>query len=362
MKFIHLSDVRLLDTRESGYDWGQDTTLGTWENFLGFLNKAEEEDVDLIMITGGLFDHIPVESDLVKVGDIFAQHHTIETVIIAGGSDALIAQSPVRSFVWPDNVHYVLEPRVKRISLSRIYTEVYAASQVDGKSADPKEYCEKAQELVESEGLKLAMYRPMRFEDADIDAISKAFSGSEFSYVAIGGPSKYREISKNFIFSSGSLEALNYLDTGKHGYIKGEIPFESGSPEIISFEEMSSLRYVTLNIKINSRVSAKEVCDSIEEEIKRRGENNIYSLNISGMRKPEEKLDFEGLKRDFRILKVTDATRPEYDYGELFKEHSQDMIGFFISNVAEKRDKMSKVEEKAMFYGIDALISTKDAE
>lgn len=362
MKFVHLSDVRLGSIEESGYGWAKSRETEIEENLGKILSEAEEEDTDLVMITGGLFDHTPVDTELMKAGDIFAAHPRIEVVIIAAGPDALSLSSPVMSFIWPKNVHFVLKAGVERISLSRIHTEIYAASQIDGRTADPKEFCEESSKLVENEGIKLAMIRPLSTLDADLDALKEAFGGSEFSYVAVGGPNKYREIEKGLIYASGSLEAESSLDRGKHGLIKGQIPFVSGSLEDIDFRKMSSGSYVTLNIKINAKAQAKEIYDSISFEMEKRGRANIYSLNISGMRNPDEKIDLESLKQNFRIRKVTDATEPQYDYQRLFKEHPQDMIGFFISRVAGKRDQMSETEKRAMFYGIDALISTSKEE
>lgn len=49
---------------------------------------------------------------------------------------------------------------------------------------------------------------------------------------------------------------------------------------------------------------------------------------------------------------------PQYDFHALFADHPSDMIGFYIQ--ALMKENMSPVEKKALYYGIHALLMTKD--
>lgn len=390
MKFIHFSDLRLGSFAESGFGWEEKRDTEIKENLEHLFETAEDEGTQLVLIAGGLFSTLPVESELRMVRDIFGAHQSIEVVIIAGETDPIYPSSPVRSFIWPKNVHFVLSKSVERIVLNNIDTEVYASSFVEDGTAKVEEYVKKASEKVESEAIKIALIWVNPDADDDFSQhssgskqhssgskqhssgskqhssvlaeLSSRLSGSEFSYVALGGPNKYREITKDLIYASGSLEPEDANDKGAHGIIRGEILPETGRLHNISFEEMASGSYVTLNVKINSQAYASEVNDKIAQEIEKRGENNIYSLHILGMRNPDENLDLGKLKGKYRIRSILDTTEPDYDYAKLFKEHPQDMIGFFIRNVAGRKNEMSAVEKRAMFYGIDALLSTSDEE
>jgi len=46
------------------------------------------------------------------------------------------------------------------------------------------------------------------------------------------------------------------------------------------------------------------------------------------------------------------------DFAKLFAEHPSDMIGFFIREL--DRPNMSKLDKKALYYGINALLRTTD--
>ena len=64
------------------------------------------------------------------------------------------------------------------------------------------------------------------------------------------------------------------------------------------------------------------------------------------------------LESRFRIVDIRDDSEPQYDFAQLFAEHPSDMIGFFIR--ALQKENMSQIEKKALYYGINALIKTKD--
>ena len=59
-----------------------------------------------------------------------------------------------------------------------------------------------------------------------------------------------------------------------------------------------------------------------------------------------------------QIIEIIDESEPQYDFSRLFAQHPSDMIGFYIRTL--QKEEMSTVEKKALYYGIDALLSTTD--
>ena len=59
-----------------------------------------------------------------------------------------------------------------------------------------------------------------------------------------------------------------------------------------------------------------------------------------------------------QVIEIIDESEPQYDFSQLFAEHPSEMIGFYIR--ALQKEEMSQVEKKALYYGIDALLCTKD--
>ena len=75
------------------------------------------------------------------------------------------------------------------------------------------------------------------------------------------------------------------------------------------------------------------------------------------MRPPELLLIPERLKGLGNITEVTDMTRPAYDLQALLRQYSGTLVGDYIRYFQEKGE-LSVVEEKALYYGLVALLET----
>lgn len=396
MKFIHISDILIGNTLESGTRWEAERNDELSDNLEKLLVIAEEENINLLMISGGLFSHVPTTRDLEKAAEIFAGHMGISVIITAGYSDCITDSSPVLSFEWPSNVSYVGKEGVQRIVLGRIHTEVYAASVFNRLKVEETEmetetlplsavdplsdttngsgdrepilsltdeyqvpalgdYLHAADGCGEYEAIRIAM-----LPDTEDETVVRVLGNSAFSYIAAGGAIRggKREIIKGMAYRPGRFEPADENDTGSHGAMKGEIPLDTGKLANLSFVPLASASYVTLGIKVTTDTTSDSLRASVAREIERLGTNNIYRLRLYGERVPGTELELEDIKRKFRIKSIVDETEPWYDFDRMFREHSQDMIGFYISTVAGRTEDMSKTEKKAMFYGIDALIKT----
>ena len=391
MRFIHLSDICIGNCAESGMPWAEDRETELTDSLRNVFARAEDAKAGLVLISGGLFSHIPTEKELTTAADIFRSHPEIETVITAGEKDRITESSPVKSFDWPANVHYLVSEKPERIVLKRLSTEIFAASSVKllkteqgtksikeempimpyrdlpdtidsdeiiitetAKDADPAELIGFSESLEDREPIRICMLS----SSEESDRLVRLFKGSDFSYIAIGGTGRQRELIKNRMYCPGALEPSDMDDIGEHGAIEGYISEESGLAERISFIPLAGISYITLNIRLTPKTTQRELTESIRKELTRRGEKNIYRLRLTGSRDPEEELGLNEIKAEFRINEIIDESVPEYDLTGLFKEHSQDLIGFYISSIMTDRHEMSAVEKKAMFHGIEALLKS----
>lgn len=391
MRFMHLCDICIGNCNESGMPWAEDREEELADSLRNLLARAEDEGVGLVLISGGLFAHIPTEAELITAGNIFRSHPDIEIVITAGERDKITESSPVKSFEWPDNVHYVLSNKPERIVIKRLSAEVFAASSVslikaeqniksikeempilpykdlpdavegdeliiseEDMDADPEELIAFSESFEDREHIRLCM---LSFSGRS-DTLKRIFNGSDLSYIAIGGKKREKELLKNRMYYPGTFEPFCMDETGEHGAFTGYISEESGLVESMSLLPLASISYVTLNIKLTPKTTQRELTESLKKELVRRGEKNIYRLRLTGSRDPEEELGLSELKEEFRINEIIDESVPEYDLAGLFKAHSQDMIGFYISSIMADKHEMSGIEKKAMFHGIEALLKS----
>lgn len=358
MRFMHLSDVRLGMHMESGRPWDSQRQQEVGDSFRQAVRTAEEKRVDVVLIAGGLFAHRPVTAELEQVNRIFAEHPETAFVIIAGDSDRIRKTSPVLSFHWAPNVHYCTEEKGETVSFPELSAVVCARSLTDG--AGSGEGLITADENEMQDGKKPAI----RIALAAEPSLEKAsgYSCSGFAYVALGGLPAFTELEKDRVCYCGGLEPAGMNDTGAHGYIIGEISPVTASVTSLKFEPAASASYVPLLVKINPSVTTLNFVQMIEKEIRNRGENNIYRIRVAGQKNPETELSLADCRGKYRIADILDETEPVYDYEQLFREHQQDLIGYFISTLRKRGTELPELDRKAMFAGIDALLRTSEKE
>ena len=141
-------------------------------------------------------------------------------------------------------------------------------------------------------------------------------------------------------------------------YFLGEIDEGSGRVVSLSFQPVSQAQYIPLVVNVTPATTNEELAQIIAGEIRKRGASNIYRFRIRGMRDPDTEFDTEFLSGQWNIIEMLDESEPQYDFHALFAEHPSDMIGFYIQ--ALMKEDMSAVEKKALYYGIHALLMTKD--
>jgi len=69
--------------------------------------------------------------------------------------------------------------------------------------------------------------------------------------------------------------------------------------------------------------------------------------------------DKEGYQNLGNILEVIDNTLPDYDFKALKEENEDNIIGFYIKSI-EEGDFSKELGEKALYYGMEALLEAKN--
>ena len=95
----------------------------------------------------------------------------------------------------------------------------------------------------------------------------------------------------------------------------------------------------------------------LSKEIEKRGLQNIYRIRFSGNRDPETKIIPDLLSKEIRLVEWIDDTIPQYDFYALYREHQQDLLGFFIRSYLRKDlEDLNPSEKQSLFYGVSALL------
>lgn len=353
MKFIHTADIHWGMTPDSDRPWGKKREQAIRLTFQAIIEEAKDIRADLLLISGDLFHRQPLARDLKEVNYLFSTIPATRVVIIAGNHDRVRKSSALLSFQWSSNVTYLMDEDLSSIYFEDINTEVYGFSYHTAEITEDKT----AQFVIpNNHRRKILMLHGGDAKHVPFD--KAALAAMPFSYIALGHIHKPAVLIENRMAYPGSPEPLDLTETGAHGYFVGELDDISGHVTSLEFKPASQAQYIPLAISVTPATTTLELSQLIAEEIRKRGANNIYRFRIRGMRDPETEFDLDFLSGQWNITEILDESEPQYDFHALFAEHSSDMIGFYIQELL--KDDMSPIEKKALYYGIHALLMTKD--
>ena len=118
----------------------------------------------------------------------------------------------------------------------------------------------------------------------------------------------------------------------------------------------ASSSYEQIILSLNEDSTQASLEDALDAEMGKRGRCNIFRVILKGDRAPELLLIPEKLKSLGNVTEILDESRPSYNLEELGKQYSGTLIGDYISFFLA-RDR-NVVEEKALYYGLQALLET----
>lgn len=353
MKFIHTADIHWGMVPDSDKPWGKKREQAIRLTFQNIIETAREEQVDLLLIAGDLFHRQPLAKDLKEVNYLFSTIPGTRVVMIAGNHDRIRNSSALFSFRWCPNVTVLMDEALSSVYFEELNTEVF------GMSYHTPEILEDRTEQISIPNSRRTKILLLHGGDSKHLPFDKsALLNSSFSYIALGHIHKPALLAENRMAYPGSPEPLDMTETGPHGFYVGDLDSFSGVVRNLEFRAVSQAQYISLIIKVTPDTTNGELSQIITDEVRKRGASNIYRFRIRGMRDPDVEFDLEFLAGQWNIIEILDESEPLYDFHALIAEHPSDMIGFYIQ--ALMKDEMSPVEKKALYYGIHALLKTKD--
>ena len=349
MKFIHLADIHLGAVPDRGCRWSEEREGEIWETFRRVITGIRNDPVDFLFIAGDLFHRQPLLRELKEVDYLFSTIPATRVYLTAGNHDYIRKNSFYKAFTWSENVTFFEKAEVTCVKAEDLDVYIY------GNSYHKKEIKEQIYadvRPVEEEGIHILLAHGGDDKHVPIDY--RALSAAGFDYVALGHIHKPATLYPNQMAYPGSLEPLDRTETGAHGYIEGSI---EGGQVHIEFVPFACRSYFNLGLNVKEDSTQYDLEDLLKREIEKRGRQHIYRITLKGRRAPELILLPERMKDLGNILEIRDETRPAYQLAELEKQYSGTLIGSYIAHFREL-EHMTETEEKALYYGLQALLET----
>lgn len=353
MKFIHIADVHLGAVPDSNMPWGAEREKELWESFENIITVCNEEKADLLLIAGDLFHKQPLVRELKEADYCFSKLTTARAIIMAGNHDHISARSNYPGFAWNERVHMILADTLETIDFPDINTTVQGFSYHTRDITEPL-----YDQIKPGKNDRIQILLAHGGDEKDVPMNLKKLAGSGFDYIALGHIHKPEIINDRMAYS-GSIEPLDKNETGKRGYILGEITTEGKRQTSIRFIPSSLREYKRLKLTVNQETTNGALADQAKELIQAHGIQHIYQFSIEGIRDEAIHFDREAIRGLGNVLEVVDESVPDYDFDALYRENSDNMIGLFIQSIRESK-KQDEVTKKALYYGIEALLGARD--
>ena len=354
MKFIHIADVHLGVKPDRGKLWSNDRAQVIVDSFDNILAICQEQEIDMLLIAGDLYHTPPTEKELKDLDYKLRKLDKTKTIIIAGNHDYIEENSPWETYEFTSDT--VVFPRDRAAKL--YYEDINVC--VTGYSYGRQEYKERILEKLRPG--KEGAYNILLGHGGDKNHMpfsKEKLARLGFDYVALGHIHKPAHILKNKMAFSGSLEPIDYTDTGKRGYIYGEVNEENVTR--IKWIPCNKRSYINMALELEPDYTNSEIISVVEDNIKELGVENIYRIMLKGKVDSNLEINLSGLVRRYNINEVINKTESDYDINELLEGNENNLLGRFIKSLSNKSSiKDEEIRTKALRYGVEALLGTGD--
>lgn len=361
IRFVHTADVHIgmsFATASFGHALGLKRRAEIKETFFNVLNSCIEKSVDLLLIAGDLFEDDYMDmSELKDVQKAFSNMENVHIVICAGNHDAIMnSGSSFNMVTWSQNVH-IFGDTLSKYSLDELNMDIYSFSwnkkEIRSMSFDQLTIEDSSKVnilMLHGDIYTEGPYLPLNI----YDLIEKGFD-----YIALGHIHK-PDVENDVWAYPGSLEPLDFKETGKHGVIEGII---EGKQVIKRFNPVAKRSFEIKTITVNPEMSFEEIkgmsLSEIHKGIEKKG---LYRLIIEGIKDEDVLINKaiikEILETQVYYCEVIDQTQSNYDLESIKRNNQGNLIGDFVRYMEERGLDDPQIKD-ALYEGLNILLSEK---
>lgn len=354
MKFIHSADLHLGSSFLSS-SFGKNIAKERREDLFKAFNKliaaCKKREADLLLIAGDLFeDELVRASDINRVIDGFKSIPEVKVVIAAGNHDYIHEKSFYNLLSFPDNVTVFKEDRLEVVEFEDLNTRVY------GLSFLKKHYDEdilQVPDLDESKNNILLLHCDILSKESEyLPVDKKKLENSGFDYCALGHIHKSVKINGNSVYP-GSLEPLDFGETGYHGYIFGQIEEKKLGVKLI---KSNIKQFEVFDVDVTGMDSLEKIVALIKEKSNKDFDKGLFRVTLRGIL--SELVKTEDIKTrlndEFYYIEVIDNTSADYYLPKIYTENKDNIIGLYIDAL---KNRESEADLEALYLGLDALLN-----
>lgn len=352
VKILHTADIHIGAAESFLKTEAVKRRFETLLTFEKIIDLAIDRNVDVIVISGDLFDSNKIDSRFFDAVFEKMANCGKKIVFCGGNHDPLNADSPFLNRDLPDNL-FVLGKNDECITFEdislkcygRSFTDVYLKGEERFAIATNKDYVNL---MVQHGELKSDL-------SSDYNSITPAFvKNSGMDYIALGHVHKRTPVGKidgTYFSYCGCPEGQGFDELDEKGVYIGEIGRGICNLEFVPVAKRRHLHHKT---DITDLCSNEEVCKKIIAELENGYgsdfRDNLYKIELTGEISPDVKLIkteiLSRLEAEVYFVKIKDNSELKIDLEGLAREPS--LKGIFVKKMLEKEG-LAKKEEKPLY-------------
>ena len=358
ISFIHIGDIHLglqfnfSLNREKALDRRREL----WSSFERVVQYTKDKNIDFLFIAGDLFEERYFTlGDMKRVNDILNIARDTNIIIVAGNHDYLDRKSLYNKIEWEENITIFNKNGIEKKTFKDLNTIVYGYSWDKVEIKENKLFDELE---IEDDGFKkiLVIHGDVSNKSSYLPLDLKALEDLNMEYIALGHIHKPEKLRPNIAYC-GSLEPLDFGETGPHGFMQGEIYDDKIKVDFIPF---SKREFREIQIELNENMTYSEILKKITDIEKMDRSKDFFRINLKGY--VDKDLNMENLEYDledeFYHVEIIDKTIADYDLESIEMEYKYSILGEFISSMKEMGLEKKEVKD-ALYYGLDALLKER---
>lgn len=357
MKFVHCADVHIGMEFALNRLKSRQRKAEILQSFLRVIDYCRDNEVDVLLIAGDLFDSENVEAAVIeRIKSAFGSILQTDVYIAPGNHDPYTLTSPYRDEGWSSNVTiFNGTPRIiERADRGyRIwgcgFENCFVTDRLLMGTRLPKDELVNLGivhgQLVGNNGK--SQYNAITDSDIELSGID---------YLALGHVHKQTAVQRmgnTFYAYSGTIEGQGFDEEGLRGFYTGDLSRRllDRNEFITEYVSPSLRRYYHVNVDITGAATRAEVIEEIYKAIENAGQNdmfaeelvendiadNLYKLTLTGEAGVATAVSAEELSAllagQFFYIKIKDGTTLKLDYEALAKENS--LKGMYTARMLE---------------------------
>lgn len=354
ISFIHSGDIHLgtaFKTASFGKSKGEERRADLWNSFERLINYAIEKNSDLIILAGDIFEEdMFTIKDINKLRDILSEAKNQRIVITPGNHDKLNLKSMYNRVRWPENTIILKESGLSKVVFEDIKLTLHGYSWTNV-NEDSKTLISELQK--DPNNYNILVLHADISEDMDhLPLDLKQLRALEMDYIALGHIHKPEFLDHNIGYC-GSLEGLDFGETGERGFIEGRL----NEISTFKFIPFSKREFYIEELELNENMTLNQIVSRAKELTKEKYNVNFYRIILKGnMPFYIDLEDIEArLQEEFYHVELINECRKNLDIDKIKNENENNIISNYIDSFSDN-DLEDEIIRDAFYIGLYALL------